>query len=79
MAYFCSPGVHDTVIHQMKWPGPSGPVEPHPERLESSTVLSPERATIEASADEGTAETNATEVARATMVEKRMVAKAGEY
>lgn len=69
------PGVHDAVIHQMKWPSPSGPVEPHPERFASEMLPSPERATSDASPGEGVAETRAAEVTRARMVEKRMVGR----
>lgn len=72
-SYFASPGVQEAVIHQMKWPSPSGPVEPHPERLASEMLPSPERATSDASAGEGVAETRAAEVTRARMVEKRIV------
>lgn len=76
-SYFDSPGVQEAVIHQMKWPSPSGPVEPHPERLASEMLPSPERATSDASAGagEGVAETRAAEVTRARMVEKRMVGR----
>ena len=61
------------VIHHLKWPVPSGPVEPHPERLAISTLPSPERATRE----EGDAATRPMEAMRATMVEKRIVATWG--
>ena len=76
-AYFWVPGVQGAVIHQTKWPSPSGPVEPQPERLASAMLPSPERATRDASAGDGVAETMAAEVTRARMVEKRMVREVG--
>ncbi len=71
-SYICVPALHGAVIHHTKWPSPSGPVEPHPERLASEMLPSPERATSDASAGEGVAETRAAEVTSARMVEKRM-------
>ena len=37
--YSLVPGWHDTTIYHLKWPGPSGPMEPQPDCVAISIAL----------------------------------------